>query len=80
MPKIISSEISEEQLTADTGDPQIARVVSRALQSSMTAPLVHRSIEEALSEHLNDDEVANLLAWYDTPLGNRIASANQTDQ
>jgi len=80
VPKMVASEMGEEQLTAEIGDPQIAGVVSRAMQSSLTASLFERRIVEALRDRLSNEEVASLLTWFDTPLGKRVASANQTDQ
>jgi len=80
MPKVISSEMNQEQLTAQIGDPDVATVISNALQSSITAPLFQRSISQSLRERLSDDEVSLLLGWYATPLGKRVAAANQSDQ
>lgn len=80
MAQVISSEMGEEKLTAEIGDPRIASVMSHSLQSSMTPELFERTITESLKERLGQSEISGLLAWYETPVGKRVAAAHQVDQ
>jgi hypothetical protein len=80
MSQMVSTEMGQEHLEAQIGDPQIARIVSRSLQSSLTASLFERSIIGELRDRLSQQEISGLLAWYETPVGQRVAAAHLSDQ
>jgi len=72
--------MGQAHLEAQIGDPQLAGVISRALQGSLTATLFEQSITGALRERLSQQEISGLLTWYETPVGQRVAKAHLSDQ
>lgn len=80
MSQMVSTEMGQAQLEAQIGDPQLAAVISRSLQSSLTPALFEQSITGALRERLTQQEISGLLEWYETPVGQRVAAAHLSDQ
>jgi len=80
IPKSIDDEMSAEALTAQVGDPQLATIINRAASNNLTQSLFDNSIRDSLNERLTKSEISQQLAFYDTPLGQRIADAHRQDQ
>lgn len=80
IPKSIDDEMSVEVLTAQIGDPQLATIINRSAKNNLTQALFDSSIRDSLNERLTNSEISQQLAFYDTPLGQRIAKAHRLDQ
>ena len=80
IPQSINDEMSAEALTAQVGDPQIATIINRATTNNLTQSLFINSIQDSLTERLTSSEISQQLAFYNTPLGLRVAEAHRLDQ
>ena len=59
----------------------MARIFSQAAKQSLTQEVFESSIKESVISRLSHhQEITDALAWYDTPVGQRVANANQSDQ
>lgn len=80
IPPVLDDEMTHESLTAQVGDPQLAAAINQSIKNSFTTSLFGKAIRDSLNQRLTQQEISQQVAWYDTPLGQRIAEAHRQDQ
>jgi len=80
IPPVLDDEMSNEVLTNQVGDPQLAATINQSIKNNFTKSLFGNAIRDSLTRRLTKREISQQVAWYDTPLGQRIAEAHRQDQ
>ena len=77
--KTLEHQLSPDTLTAEVGDPAFAAALSHSMLSNFNPALFHSKTRKSVRESLTTSEINKILTWFDTPLGQRVAVANQAD-
>ncbi len=80
VPQTIDLEMDEQSLSSQMGDPELAGNFAAAMKSTMTKERFTDAMKGAISNRLTEAEIDQLLSWYETPLGKKVAVIHQTDQ